>query len=217
MDPPSEATTTETPTPAEGATPDDKKSTPTEGDAPTAEGAETVEAEAADDQDDAEGAPETYQFEAPEGVNIDMESPEAKEFIELARADNLSNAQAQKYFSLFANAVTGATQAAADASTQAWDKESKTDWQAAVMADELIGGTKEEVTAKLGGAGKLALEKYGDKDLGELMTRFRLGNNPAFNRFVYRVGLTLQEDTSIPRPGDASEGPKSDAEVFFGT
>lgn len=187
-------------------------------DAAAKDGAETVEAENEGDKPADEGAPETYQLEAPEGITVDLESDEAKAFEAFCRAKNLTQAEAQQAFEMLTKPIAEInaqiTKAQKEAS-DAWDKETTVDWPAAVMSDELIGGTKEEVDQKLGVA-MLALEKYGDAELDALMKRFRLGSNPAILRFMHRAGLPLQEETSIHRGGGRAEERKSDAEVFFG-
>ena len=225
-----ETTTTETKPednkPGDGADPATAgaKTTDAVSDDAATEGAETVEAEDGKDKSEPEGAPETYQFEAPEGVTVDMESDEAKAFLELARGDNLTNEKAQQYFNLFANSIGGAVQASTDAAEAAWQAESgdqlvdgkPSAWVKACLDDALIGGDAEKLTANLGIA-KLALEKFGDAELDALFTRFNLGNHPAINRFMYRAGLPLQEETSIPRGSNTTDEKKSDADVFFPT
>lgn len=203
-----ETTETKETTPgADDATGDDKSTTAASDETAGTE-TETVEAETGEDQDQPEGAPETYQFEAPEGTELRPEGVAAFETI--ARKLDLNNGEAQELVNAFGSELV----AIATAQQEAWDQESNVDWVEAVRTDELVGGTEEQLAQNLGVA-KRALDKFGDKGMDELMTRFRLGNHPAFVRFCHRAGLTLQEETSIPRAGQTSDQRLPDSAVFY--
>lgn len=191
-----------------GATTGDADKTKTATDETVAaEGAETDKDKDAGAQSDADGAPETYQFEAPEGVELDEAGSTA--FQALLREDNMSQAKAQRYFDLFTKSITDlATQQQA-----AWDAEVQ-GWVDTAVKDQEIGGTEPVMKEKLGVA-KLALDKFFGPDFGEVISKFKLGNHPGLIRGLYRMGLTLQEDKSVHR-GEQTQTKLSDAEVFYG-
>lgn len=195
--------------PADGAAPK-TESTPAEGDAPPASGAETDEGQSGDGQAEPTGAPETYQFEAPEGSTIDLGGTGFQSFQDLCREQNRSNAEGQAFLNLFCNEIASMQEQA----VAAWENETKADWTKKVEADSELGGDVEAIKGKMQIA-QLALAKFADADAQELFQRFRLGNHPAFLRILYRVGLTLREDTSLHRGTDTTTPVKTAGQTFY--
>lgn len=116
---------------AEGDKPQDDK--PADGDKP---------ADKPDDKEQKqEGAPEKYEFQAGEGVELDAEA--LKDFEPVARELNLTNEQAQKLVDAYPKILAGVQQRQADA----WQAQTE-EWAATVKADKEIGGDK--LTANLG-------------------------------------------------------------------
>ena len=85
--------------------------------------------------DKTEGAPEKYEFQAAEGVELDTEA--LKEFEPVARELNLTNEQAQKLVDAYPKILAGVQQRQAEA----WQKTTE-QWAADVKADKEIGGDK---------------------------------------------------------------------------
>ncbi|MGU4637276.1 peptidase, partial [Escherichia coli] len=80
------------------------------------------------DGDKPEGAPEKYEFQAAEGVELDTEA--LKEFEPVARELNLTNEQAQKLVDAYPKILAGVQQRQAEA----WQKTTE-QWAADVKAD----------------------------------------------------------------------------------
>jgi hypothetical protein len=204
-------------TPAKDTTPGADNATADEtpapdANAPAADGAETVEDKDAGGQPDADAAPETYQFVAPEGMELQAEGVEA--FSTLAKELSLSQAKAQSLVNLFGLEMARHLEAH-DAAKDAAFKAETDEWVRKVMSDPDVGGSNEKVAANLSVA-KLAVDKYGDAELREVLERFQLGNHPAFIRFCFRAGTPLREDTPLHK-GDAtaSNAGKRDADVLW--
>jgi hypothetical protein len=143
------------------------------------------------------GAPEKYEFTAPEGTQYDSQMLEA--FSGAARAANLSQEAAQKLIETMAPAIAARQ---AD-QVQAVHKE----WLSASSADKEFGG--EKLTENLGVARK-ALENFGSPELRSLLDTTGLGNHPEVIRFMYRAGKAISEDSFVGgKATPAADGAKS--------
>lgn len=134
-----------------------------------------------------EGAPEKYEFQAGEGVELDTEA--LKDFEPVARDLNLTNEQAQKLVDAYPKILAGVQQRQAEA----WQAQTE-QWAADVKADKEIGGDK--LTANLSAAQR-ALEQFGDPELKEYLDTTGLGNHPAFVKAFIKVGKAMSEDKVV--------------------
>ncbi|EMM0296598.1 peptidase [Klebsiella pneumoniae] len=178
---------------AEGDKPQDDK--PADGDKP---------ADKPDDKEQKqEGAPEKYEFQAGEGVELDAEA--LKDFEPVARELNLTNEQAQKLVDAYPKILAGVQQRQADA----WQAQTE-EWAATVKADKEIGGDK--LTANLGVAQR-ALDTFGTPELKEYLNGTGLGNHPELVKAFIKVGKAMSEDGMVT---GKESGQRSAAEVLYG-
>lgn len=126
------------------------------------------------------GAPEKYEFTAPEGITLDKAALEA--FEPVARELNLTQEQAQKLVNLQAGMV--------QKQAEAWQETTK-GWTEATKADKEIGGAN--LTASLN-AGKAFLKAYGNEGLVKLLDDYGLGNHPEVIRAFAKAGKAMAED-----------------------
>lgn len=176
--------------PAEDKPADDKKQ---EGDKP---------AEKKDD-DKPEGAPEKYEFQAAEGVELDTEA--LKEFEPVAREMNLTNEQAQKLVDVYPKILAGVQQR----QVEAWQQTTE-QWAADVKADKEIGGDK--LPSNLSAAQR-ALDQFGTPELKEYLNTTGLGNHPDLVKTFVKIGKAMSEDGMVTGGND---GQRSAAEVLYG-
>ena len=149
--------------------------------------------------------PDDYaDFTVPKDLPVDREGMAT--FKQVAADLGLSQEQAQSLVDLQA----GRIQAAAAEQSAAWEKQ-QADWQAAVRADQEIGGT--EMAARVGVA-KRAIARFGSPALRKALTETGLGNHPELVRFAYRVGRAIADDGVIlpSQPGRR----RSAAETLYG-
>lgn len=132
----------------------------------------------------ANGAPEKYQFAAPEGTEYDTEILDA--FTGAAKEANLTQETAQKLIEKMAPAIT----ARQVDQVKAIHKE----WLDASTADTEFGGDK--LAENLGVARK-AVEKFGTPELRKLLDETGLGNHPEMIRLFYRTGKAISEDKFV--------------------
>lgn len=151
-----------------------------------------------------EGAPEKYEFTAPEGVTFDQAL--LGKFEPLAREMNLNQANAQKLVDLYAEAQAGNTQALAEN----WAKQGQT-WLSEVKADPEIGGEKLPQTIR----NIEAVQKtFGTPKLTESLKAMGLDNHPELVRFFNKVGSQMVEGSFVHGGHDA-KGSKSYAQAFY--
>lgn len=150
-----------------------------------------------------ECAPEKYEFQAGEGVELDAEA--LKDFEPVARELNLTNEQAQKLVDAYPKILAGVQQRQADA----WQAQTE-EWAATVKADKEIGGDK--LTANLGVAQR-ALDTFGTPALKEYLNGTGLGNHPELVKAFVKVGKAMSEDGVVT---GKESGQRSAAEVLYG-
>lgn len=169
--------------------------------------AQPTDGDPADGKDDkgatGDGAPEKYEFQAPEGRTFDPSTIDA--FSEVARELNLTQEAAQKVLDKMAPVIAG---------RQAEQIEAlQTEWAESTKADKELGGDK--LNENLGIA-KAALDKFGSAGLKTLLNDTGAGNNPEIIRLLYRVGLATREDTVVPGSHGAPAGDsKSRADILY--
>lgn len=146
--------------------------------------------------EEAQGAPESYEaFKVPEGMTLEAEATSA--FQEAAKADNLSQAQAQRYVDLAAGLVDRTMRGFQEQARQRMEQ-----WAEQAKADPVVGGPGYEQNVKMALA---AVSQYGDAELKQAFEEYGLGNHPAFVRAFYRIGKAMSETGAVH--GLGSEAP----------
>jgi hypothetical protein len=143
-------------------------------------------------QDSRYGAPETYDFKAPEGQQFDTEVLSV--FQEAAKELNLSQDAAQKILDKMAPTV--------QARQMQQLEQIRTDWANQATADKEYGG--ESLNENLAIA-KKSLDAFGTPELRSLLQESGLGNHPEVIRFMFRAGKAISEDKFV---GGARQGGK---------
>ncbi|HGW6097962.1 TPA: peptidase [Citrobacter freundii] len=177
-----------------------------EGDRPQsgAEGDKPQDDKPAEEKDQKqEGAPEKYEFQAAEGVELDTEA--LKDFEPVARDLNLTNEQAQKLVDAYPKILAGVQQRQAEA----WQAQTE-QWAADVKADKEIGG--EKLTSNLSAAQR-ALDQFGTPELKEYLEGTGLGNHPELVKAFIKIGKAMSEDGMVT---GKESGQRSAAEVLYG-
>lgn len=128
-----------------------------------------------------EGAPEKYDFTAPEGLSYDETI--LSNFSEVAKELNLPQAQAQKVLDKMAPVIAQRQQEQFQAARQQWAEESR--------ADQEFGGDK--LQENLGHA-KRAMDTFATPELRQMLDDSGFGNNPEVIRLFVRVGKAIGED-----------------------
>ncbi|HHH4559590.1 TPA: peptidase [Enterobacter roggenkampii] len=178
---------------AEGDKPQEDK--PVDGDKPAEK--------PGDKEQKQEGAPEKYEFQAAEGVELDTEA--LKDFEPVARDLNLTNEQAQKLVDAYPKILAGVQQR----QEEAWQAQTE-QWAADVKADKEIGGDK--LTANLIAAQR-ALDQFGTPELKEYLNTTGLGNHPDLVKTFVKIGKAMSEDGMVD---GSNQGQRSAAEVLYG-
>lgn len=163
--------------------------------APAAEAQAPASAPTAEQQPEAEakpeGAPEAYEFTAPEGVTLDEQVIGA--FKDSAKELNLTNDAAQKLLSKMAPVMAARQAEQMQAQVQ--------EWRGQAEADQEFGGAK--LTENLAVA-KKALSAYATPEFVNWLEATGLGNHPEMLRTFFRAGKAMSEDTLVTgaqRPG----------------
>lgn len=151
-----------------------------------------------------EGAPEKYaEFKMPEGAKLDPADFDA--FTAMARADNLSQEQAQKYLDLASARMAQMHQN----QSQAWQNRVE-GWRQETISDPEIGGanfkTNQEHVLR-------AVNKFGVPGLTELLNS-GVGNNPALFKTFLNIGKAMAE--SSLKDGSPSVDDLTPAQVLYG-
>lgn len=152
-----------------------------------------------------EGAPEKYEFKAPEGMVLDEAAVTA--FEPWARKHNLTQEAAQELVDLYAAQVGTSVKQFQDAVAK-----QREDWMTFTKADPELGGHKLAETRL---AVQRGMERYkkdnaaGHKELSELMDSTGIGNSPAVIRLMAWVGKAMAEDTIVTSTGTTPEDDNS--------
>lgn len=138
---------------------------------------------------------DAHEFTFDEGLVVDPDTLSGLK--ETAKELNLTPEQAQKIADL------GAKQSQRwEAAQAAAMQEAEAAWVAELKADKEIGGANLAANLALG---KTALEQFGSPELTQLLNESRLGNHPEVNRFFYKVGKAMADDSFVPGERTASE------------
>lgn len=146
-----------------------------------------------------QGAPEAYEFAAPEGQQFDPAVIDA--FSDVARELNLSQDAAQKVLDKVAPVLHSRQLEQIEAV--------KTDWANQTRGDTELGGAKLDENLA---TAKRALDQYGTPELKNMLNETGLGNQPEVIRLFYRVGKTLSQDSFV---GGVATDSKSAADILY--
>jgi hypothetical protein len=150
--------------------------------------------------DKPQGAPEKYEFQAPEGKDFDAEI--IGNFSDVAKELNLSQDAAQKLVETMGPKIAERQLAQVEAIRNEWAQQSQ--------VDKEFGGDKLNENMSVA---KKALDSFGTPELRTLLQQSGLGNNPEIIRFMYRAGKAISEDTFVASSTGAGGG-KSNAGDF---
>lgn len=143
------------------------------------------------DNQKAQGAPEKYEFKAPEGREFDAGI--IQNFSEVAKDLNLTQEAAQKLLDKMGPVV--------EQRQIQQIEQIRTQWADASRNDKEFGG--EKLSENLAVA-KKALDQFGTPELRTLLNESGLGNHPDVIRFMYRAGKAISEDRYVG--GDIGRG-----------
>ncbi|MGL3999845.1 peptidase [Pantoea eucalypti] len=151
-----------------------------------------------------EGAPEAYEFKAPEGGELDKEA--VSQFEPIARELNLSQEQAQKLVDLYGSKVMPQLM---KQQADTWQKQ-VADWGTAAKDDAEIGGDKFDGNLT---RAKQAMDKFATPQLREFLETTGMGNHPELIRVFVKVGAAMSEDGLVT---SNEKGQRSAADVLYG-
>lgn len=166
----------------------------------TADGEKTEGGESEGEQAKPEGAPEQYEFKAPEGQEFDPAVID--QFSEIAKELNLPQDAAQKILDKMGPTIATRQAEAIEAA--------RTEWANASQTDKEFGG--EKLTENLSVA-KKALDSFGTPELRTLLNQSGLGNHPEVIRFMYRAGKAISDDSFVS--GSQATASKRTADVLY--
>ena len=163
------------------------------------DGAEGDAAETKDEGEKPEGAPEKYEWAAPEGVTLDESIMGS--LSEVAKELNLPQAAAQKLVDKIAPVM---------AQRQVEQFEAlRTEWRQASSSDQEFGGAK--LTENMAVA-KKALDAFATPEFRQLLEQTGMGNHPEVIRTFYRAGKAISEDGLVS--GSAPKAPRDARSLF---
>jgi hypothetical protein len=166
------------------------------------QGTTEAESESSEVKEEAKGAPEKYEFKAPEGKEFDADVLTA--YSKVAKELNLTQDAAQKLLDQMGPVMAQRQSDQIQAVRKSWTEAS--------TADKEFGG--EKLSENLGTARK-ALDMFGTAELRNLLNESGLGSHPEVIRFMYRAGKAISEDRFVGgAAGSPPKGlPKSFAEA----
>lgn len=147
------------------------------------------------------GAPESYEFQAPEGVQFDDAVIGA--FAEVAKELDLPQDRAQIVLDRMAPLLQSRQVERIEAA--------RAEWKASSEADKEFGG--EQLAENLGTA-KKALDAFATPELRGLLNESGLGNHPEVIRLFYRVGKATSEDSKVVT-GQGGQDNRNDARRLY--
>lgn len=165
------------------------------------------EKKGAEEKPEAPVVPEKYEFSFPEGVTADDEAVEG--VTSILKELKCDNATAQKLLDMHCAQL----QKFVAAQNKAADEE-RGRWLKALKNDPDIGG--QSLKENLSYGSKL-LQKYGDKDLTDLLVNTGLDRHPAVAKFLVKVGKEFAEDhwADSGRHGNAVKSADDVAKILF--
>lgn len=138
-----------------------------------------------------QGAPERYEFKAPEGTELGSDVTDA--FAGVAKGLNLTQDAAQQVLDKMAPVLAQRQNAQVQAVQQEWREQS--------TADKEFGGDK--LSENLGVARK-AMDAFASPGLKQTLEQTGLGNHPEVIRMFVKVGKAISQDGFVTgQPGAA--------------
>ena len=166
------------------------------------QGAETDGAADGVKPKDPEGAPEKYEFQAPEGTEaFDPQVLDA--FSAVAKDLNLPQDQAQQILDKMTPVIQARQVEQLQAAHDQWIQDAK--------ADQEFGGEKLQENMAIA---KKALDTFGSPELRTLLNQSGLGNHPELIRAFYRAGKAISEDRFVTS-GQANAAAGADAKRLY--
>lgn len=150
-----------------------------------------------------EGAPETYEFKASEGGDLDVDSGAVQAFSEVAKELNLTQEQAQSVLDKVAPALRQ--------QNEDYINELRSGWVETVKSDPEIGG--EQLQENLGKAVRV-LDAYASPEFKSLLGETGLGDNPEMIRFLLRAHQDIGEDRFLTGSQSDKEQPFSARDFY---
>lgn len=150
--------------------------------------------------------PETYEFKAPEGIELDDAAVERLGTV--AKDLGLTQEQAQKLLEhdLAAGQETAAAQEARLAEiTGQWLEQAK--------SDKEFGGEQFEANVV---KARQVLDRFGTPELKQALNHSGYGNYPELIRMLVRIGKSMAEDKFVGSGATVPDPPKSLAEKLYG-
>ena len=150
-----------------------------------------------------EGAPESYEFQAIEGADLETDSVPVQAFSEVAKELNLTQEQAQSVLDKVAPALKQ--------QNEDYINNVRSEWVESVRTDPEIGG--DQLQENLSKAVRV-LDAFGTPELKSLLGETGLGDNPEIIRFLYRTYQDIGEDRFLTGSQSDKEQPFS-AQDFY--
>ena len=129
--------------------------------------------------------PDSYEFKLPEGQEIDKNLVD--QVTPIFKDIGLSQEQAQKLVDFYAPYVQQQAEAVGQQQLESY-KETVEDWKADTKKQ--LGADYDKDIA----IAARAMDKFGSKELRQVMDDTGLGNNPEVVRFIVKVGKAISED-----------------------
>ncbi len=159
------------------------------------------DAKAAADAKAALGAPDKYEFKAPEGKAYDSNLLAALEAG--ARDANMPQDAAQKLLDQMSPKLEERQAEQVVAIRKEWFEASK--------SDKEFGGDKLEANL---GIAKKALDTFGSPELNKLLVSTGLGNHPEMIRLMFKAGKALSEDSFVAGSAPSVSPSKATAVLY---
>lgn len=166
---------------------------------PAEQESQEQEATASDeDEASAEGPPEAYEWNLPEGMELDEAGRE--EFEPMAREWGLTQKQLDQAIGFYAGRVQNAVESVVDAMMTQAEEHNEANREQAL---KLIGKGGEQDIAR-------AIEKFAPEGFREAADKEAWGNAPLLAVFMQRVGKALAEDSLVTGDTDGPSRTTSD-------
>ena len=150
-----------------------------------------------------EGAPESYEFQAIEGADLETDSVPVQAFSEVAKELNLTQEQAQSVLDKVAPALKQ--------QNEDYINNVRSEWVESVRTDPEIGG--DQLQENLGKAVRV-LDAFGTPELKSLLGETGLGDNPEIIRFLVRAHQDIGEDRFLTGSQSDKEQPFSARDFY---
>jgi hypothetical protein len=174
------------------------------GDEAEQDGGDQAASDDSSDGDTGDEVPESYEFEVPEGMELDQELVDA--VTPIFKDLKLSQEKASALTKAYAERL----QAQQQQQVEAFEKQLET-WATELKNDKDVGGDAFEGNVKIA---RKTIDAFGSPELHEFLTTTGAGNHPALFKFALEIGKRLQADH--PGSGNRADQPaKADYEKLY--